>query len=50
MLLKRQTYTFRNAINYNNATLADPTDIANAFSKYFSSIALDVQSAIRYSN
>lgn len=38
-----------NSVIDNNATLTDPTAIVNAFNRYFSTIALDIQSSIRYS-
>ena len=48
--LKQLNYTSPNAI-IDNATLAlaIPSGIANAFNKYFSTTAIDIQSFFRYS-
>ena len=37
------------SIYYNNKTVTSPFEIANAFNNYFSNIALDIQSSIKYS-
>ena len=47
--LKGSNQISPNPITDNNATLADLITIANAFNKYFSAIALDIQCSIRYS-
>ena len=46
--LKHLNYTSPNAI-IDNATLTGPSGIANAFNKYFSTTAIDIQSFFRYS-
>ena len=47
--LKSSNQISPNATIDNNVTLKNPITIANAFNKYFSTIALDIQPAIRYS-
>ena len=37
------------SIYYNNKTVTSPFEIANTFNNYFSNIALDIQSSIKYS-
>ena len=37
------------SISYNNKTVTSPFEIANAFNNYFSNIALNIQSSIKYS-
>lgn len=46
--MKRLDYTSPNGIIDNNAALTDPNPIGNASNKYFSTVALDIQSTIRY--
>ena len=42
-------YIFPTAITVNNETVTNPSDIANAFNKYFAKAAIDIQSSIRFS-
>ena len=37
------------SISYNNKTVTSPFEIANAFNNYFSNVALNIQSSIKYS-
>ena len=37
------------SIYYNNETVASPFEIVNVFNNYFSNIALNIQSSIKYS-
>ena len=46
--MKSSNQTSPNTITNSNTTLAGPITIANALNKYFSTIALDIQSSIRY--
>ena len=41
-------HTFPTAITVNNETIANPSDIANAFNNYFAKVAIDIQSSIRF--
>ena len=47
--LKTVSHSSPSFISYNNKTITSPFEIANAFSNCFSSIALDIQSSIKYS-
>ena len=37
------------SISDNNKTITSPSEIANAFNNYFSKVALNIQSSIKYS-
>ena len=47
--LKNVSHSSPSSIHHNNKTLTSPFEIANAFNNYFSNIALDIQSSIKYS-
>ena len=47
--LKTVSHSSPFSIYYNNKTVTSPFEIANAFNNYFSKIALDIQSSIKYS-
>ena len=47
--LKNVSHSSPSSIYYNNKTVTSPFEIANAFNNYFSNIALDIQSSIKYS-
>ena len=47
--LKTVSYSSPSSIYYDNKTVTSPFEIANAFNNYFSNIALDIQSSIKYS-
>ena len=47
--LKTVSHSSPSSIYYNNKTVTSPFEIANAFNNYFSNIALDIQSSIKYS-
>ena len=47
--LKTASHSSLSSIYYNNKTVTSPFEISNAFSNYFSNIALDIQSSIKYS-
>ena len=49
MSLKIASNSSPSSISYNNKTVTSPFEIANAFNNYFSNIALDIQSSIKYS-
>ena len=42
-------HVFPTAITVDNETITNPSDIANAFNNYFSKVAIDIQSSIRFS-
>ena len=42
-------HIFLTAITVNNETITNPSDIANAFNNYFATVAIDIQSSIRFS-
>ena len=46
---KTASYSPPSFIYYNNKTVTSPFEIANAFINYFSNIALNIQSSIKYS-
>ena len=47
--LKNVSHSSPSSIYYNNKTVTSPFEIANAFNNYFSNVALDIQSSIKYS-
>ena len=47
--LKTVSHSSPSSIYYNNKTVTSPFEITNAFNNYFSNIALDIQSSIKYS-
>ena len=47
--LKNVSHSSPSSIYYNNKTLTSPFEMANTFNNYFSNIALDIQSSIKYS-
>ena len=47
--LKNVPHSSPSSIYYNNETVTSPFEITNAFNNYFSNIALDIQSSIKYS-
>ena len=47
--LKTVSYSSPSSIYYDNKTVTSPFEIANVFNNYFSNIALDIQSSIKYS-
>ena len=48
MYSNSSNHTFPTAITVNNETIANPSDIANAFNNYFAKVAIDIQSSIRF--
>ena len=42
-------HTFATAITVNNETITNPSDIANAFNKYFAKVAINIQTSITFS-
>ena len=46
---KTISHSSPSSIYYNNKTVTSPFEITNAFNNYFSNIALDIQSSIKYS-
>ena len=47
--LKNVSHSSPSSIYYNNKTVTSPFEITNAFINYFSNIALNIQSFIKYS-
>ena len=47
--LRNVSHSSPSFIYYNNKAVTSPFEIVNAFSNYFSNIALDIQSSIKYS-
>ena len=49
LILLKLSHSSPSSIYYNNKTVTSPFEIANAFNNYFSNVALDIQSSIKYS-
>ena len=47
--LKSSINTIPTAITDNNVTIANPSEIANAFNSCFAKLSIDIQSSIRFS-
>ena len=47
--LKNVSHSSPSSISYNNKTVTSPFKIANGFSYYFSNVALNIQSSVKYS-
>lgn len=45
----RSNHTITNAMSEKNKTITNPSDIANTFTYYFTKVAIDIQSSIRFS-
>ena len=46
--LKTVSHSSPSSISYNNKTVPSPFEITNAFNNYFSNVALDRESSIKY--